>query len=213
MPTRTDEPGREPSGISPEEFRVAIIGGGIGGLTAALSIATYSPQLANITVYEQAPEYSEIGAGVGIGIQAGRVLQKLGLWEKANAISGDRNSIHRSTRRWDNDELIVDVPAVNNEGMVGGVGQLWVHRAEILDVLTTEIRRRKCARLETDKRAIKLTVWAFRIPIFRFVFTHVDSLGQWFDCFHRFCRRHQYFYPSCHSLRWHPQHDTISICY
>lgn len=149
--------GESASVASPATFRVAIIGGGIGGLTTALSLTTYSPELANITVYEQAPEYGEIGAGVGIGIQAGRVLQKLGVWDAATAISGDRNSIHRSTRRWDSDEMIVDVAAVpftNGET----VKQLWVHRAEFLEVLYTELRRRGCAKLETDKRAIRLEV-------------------------------------------------------
>lgn len=154
MPEAT---GLSKSDISPATFHVAIIGGGIGGLTTALSLATYSPELANITVYEQAPEYGEIGAGVGIGIQAGRVLQKLGVWEAATAISGDRNNIHRSTRRWDNDDVIVDVEAVKtNNGEA--VKQLWVHRAEFLEVLHTEIRRRGCAKLETDKRAVKLEV-------------------------------------------------------
>jgi salicylate hydroxylase len=143
--------------ISADKFRVAIIGGGIGGLTTALSLQTYNPELTNITVYEQAPEYGEIGAGVGIGIQAGRVLQKLGVWEAANAISGERNGIHRSTRRWDNDELIVDIKAANSNGE-DVVRQLWVHRAEFLEVLYTEIRRRGRVMLETDKRAVSLEV-------------------------------------------------------
>ncbi|KIN02438.1 hypothetical protein OIDMADRAFT_40388 [Oidiodendron maius Zn] len=156
MPVATAHPAEDHSNVCPDTFHVAIIGGGIGGLAAALSLATYSPQLTNITVFEQASEYGEIGAGVGIGIQAGRVLQKLGVWERANAISGSRNGVHRSTRRWDNDGMIVDVPAVNSQGSESEVGQLWVHRAEILEVLYTEIRRKKCAKLETDKRAIKL---------------------------------------------------------
>jgi hypothetical protein len=154
MPVATEE--HLPK-VSPDKFRIAIVGGGIGGLTTALSLATYSPELTNITVYEQAPEYTEIGAGVGIGIQAGRVLQKLGVWEAANAISGERNGIHRSTRRWDSDELIVDVKAANSNGE-DEVRQLWVHRAEFLEVLYAEIRRRGCAMLETDKRAVSLEV-------------------------------------------------------
>jgi salicylate hydroxylase len=156
MPIATEE---NLSSDSRDPFSVAIIGGGIGGLTTALSLATYCPQLTNITVYEQAPEYSEIGAGVAIGIQAARVLQKLGLWEAANAISGPRTSIHRSTRRWDNDELIVDVNAANSDD--SGVQQLWVHRAEFLEVLYTEIRKRGCAKLETEKRAVKLEVYEY----------------------------------------------------
>jgi salicylate hydroxylase len=152
MPIATEEP------IAAETFRIAIIGGGIGGLTAALSIATYSAGRANITVYEQAPEYGEIGAGVGIGIQAGRVLQKLGVWDAANAISGDRSGVHRSSRRYDNDEVIVDVPAISKDGLMNGIGQLWVHRAEFLEVLYNEIRKRGCAKLETNKRAVKLEV-------------------------------------------------------
>jgi salicylate hydroxylase len=154
MPGATEE---HLTKLSPDKFRVAIIGGGIGGLTTALSLATYSPELTNITVYEQAPEYGEIGAGVGIGIQAGRVLQKLGVWEAANTISGERNGIHRSTRRWDNDELIVDIKAANSNGE-DEIRQLWVHRAEFLEVLYTEIRRRGCAMLETGKRAVSLEV-------------------------------------------------------
>jgi len=143
--------------MSPSSFCVAIVGGGIGGLATALSLATYSPQLTNITVYEQAPEYSEIGAGVGIGIQAGRVLERLGVWEAANAISGERNNTHRSTRRWDNDELIVDVEAVKRDGKEKAQ-QLWVHRAELLEVLYAEIRKRGCAKLETNKRVVSLQV-------------------------------------------------------
>ncbi|KAJ5606680.1 hypothetical protein N7510_009461 [Penicillium lagena] len=142
--------------VSSETFHVAIIGGGIGGLAVALSIAKYSPTLAKITVYEQAPEYGEIGAGVGIGIQAGRVLRNLGVYEAVDAISGHRNGCHRSTRRYDNDDIIVDVLAANSDGLADGIGQLWVHRADFLEVLYNEIRKRGCAKLETGKKAVKL---------------------------------------------------------
>jgi len=154
MPTATEE---SPNHVLSGSFCVAIVGGGIGGLATALSLATYNPELTNITVYEQAPEYGEIGAGVGIGIQAGRVLERLGVWEAADAISGERDNVHRSTRRWDNDELIVDVEAVKHNGEEK-VRQLWVHRAEFLEVLYTEIRKRGCAKLETNKRVVSLQV-------------------------------------------------------
>lgn len=185
MPIADEEPIGDLSNVSSDTFHVAIIGGGIGGLAAALSLATYNPQLTNITVYEQASEYNEIGAGVGIGIQAGRVLRKLGVWEAANAISGERNGIHHSTRRWDNDGLIVDVPAVNSNGDDGGIGQLWVHRAELLEVLYSEIRRKGCAKLQTNKRAVKLEVWEFSKP--HLFLSHLYATGPRPDYFYQLC--------------------------
>ncbi len=159
MPTTMED--HSPNGGSgPSTFRVAIIGGGIGGLSVALSIAKYCPTLTanNITVYEQAPAYTEIGAGISIGISAGRVLQKLGVYDAVDAISGYRTSVHRSNRRWDTDELIVDASAFNSGGQQEDVRQLWLHRAEFLEVLYEEVQRRKCATLETDKRVVSLKV-------------------------------------------------------
>ncbi|OAL34255.1 hypothetical protein AYO20_06511 [Fonsecaea nubica] len=138
----------------PAAFKVAVIGGGIGGLTTALSIAYHNPALQNITVYEQAPAYKEIGAGIGIGVNAARILKKLGVWQAANAISGERNGVHRSCRRYDTGEEIVAVGAMD-EDVDGGVRQLSVHRAEILDVLYQELRRNYDGRvsLKTDMKA------------------------------------------------------------
>ncbi|OAP54227.1 hypothetical protein AYL99_11328 [Fonsecaea erecta] len=141
----------------PTAFKVAIIGGGIGGLTTALSIAFQNPTLQHITVYEQAPAYKEIGAGIGIGVNAARILKKLGVWEAANAISGERNGVHRSCRRYDTGEEIVAVGAMD-ENTDGGVRQLSVHRAEILDVLYQELRQNYKGRvtLKTDMKATKV---------------------------------------------------------
>ena len=55
---------------------IAIVGGGIGGLTAALAFACKG---ANVTVYEQAPALTEIGAGLQITPNGARALNRLGL--------------------------------------------------------------------------------------------------------------------------------------
>lgn len=140
--------------LEPKNFRVAVIGGGIGGLTTAISLADHCPGI-KIDVYEQAPKYTEIGAGVGIAVNAAKVLHKLGVGEAANAISGERNKIHRTQRRWDNGEEIVTIPADFDQPKIR---QLSVHRAEMLDVLLDAIRERNIATLHTNKKCVKLTV-------------------------------------------------------
>jgi salicylate hydroxylase len=140
------------SPVEPQTFHVAIIGGGIGGLTTALSLAHQNPGL-NITVFEQAPAYREIGAGIGIGVNAAKILHRLGVGKAANAISGERNGMHRSMRRWDNGGEIVTVESMDGEGETR---QLSVHRAELLDVLYRSIQERGIARLHTNKKAVRV---------------------------------------------------------
>ena len=55
---------------------VAIVGGGIGGLTLAISLLRQS---ISVQIFEQDPELREIGAGVAIGGNATRLLQRLGV--------------------------------------------------------------------------------------------------------------------------------------
>src|ERR1700719_5299265 len=55
---------------------VVIVGGGIGGLAAALALVRRG---IDVEVYEQAPELCELGAGVHISANGTRVLHALGL--------------------------------------------------------------------------------------------------------------------------------------
>lgn len=59
--------------------RIAIIGGGIGGLTTAIALrqAGFEPE-----VYEQAPALLDVGAAIAIWPNAMRVLVRLGLADK-----------------------------------------------------------------------------------------------------------------------------------
>jgi len=138
-----------------EPFTVAIVGGGIGGLFAALSLHHHCASLGiSINVYEQAFEYREIGAGVGIGINAARLIHKLGLGEAANRIAGDRNGIWLAFRRSDNGEEIVTVPVYDRDP----IKQLPMQRSEFLDLLLDAIKDRKAATLHTNKKCRLLVV-------------------------------------------------------
>ncbi|KAG1753444.1 hypothetical protein EDB19DRAFT_2035323 [Suillus lakei] len=62
--------------MSTPKFRIAICGGGVGGLTLAVALSRY--QDIAIDVYEAAQTFCEIGAGVGVWPRAFRVLRKFG---------------------------------------------------------------------------------------------------------------------------------------
>jgi len=59
-----------------DPHKIAVIGGGIGGLTAALALLRRG---INVDVYEQSKEIKEAGAGIQIGSNGTRVLDALGL--------------------------------------------------------------------------------------------------------------------------------------
>ncbi|KAL9091480.1 MAG: hypothetical protein Q9165_004866 [Trypethelium subeluteriae] len=99
-----------------EPFRVAVVGGGIGGLYCALSIHHHCKQFPlDIHVYEQASQYKEIGAGVGLGINAARLIHQVDLGDELNACAGYRQGIWITFRKYNNGEEIFTVP-INDEG-------------------------------------------------------------------------------------------------
>src|SRR6478735_9143198 len=63
---------------------VAIVGGGIGGLTLALALRKRGVAC---EVYEQAGELREVGAAVALSANGTRELRRLGLGEQVEAVS------------------------------------------------------------------------------------------------------------------------------
>ena len=79
--------------------RIAIIGGGIGGLTLALALRARG---LNAQVYEQATQLSEIGAAVALSANATRELARLGLLDQLWLVSTEPSElIYRNWRTGD----------------------------------------------------------------------------------------------------------------
>jgi 2-polyprenyl-6-methoxyphenol hydroxylase-like FAD-dependent oxidoreductase len=70
--------------------RIAIVGGGIGGLTVALALREFGFEA---EVYEQAPELLDVGAAIAVWPNALRVLERLGLTDAIRAHAGEINEI------------------------------------------------------------------------------------------------------------------------
>lgn len=112
--------------------KIAIIGGGIGGLTAAVALARKG---LTAEVYEQAPVLEEIGAGVGLWPNALMALEPIGLSGKVAglAVTVARQGLRRSDGTW--------LMCFPGELMVErwGAGFALVHRAELQQLLAAEL--------------------------------------------------------------------------
>ena len=128
--------------------RVLIVGGGIGGLTAALALGRAGYRVA---VYEQAPEFSEIGAGIMLTPNATRVLRHLGL-----EAALDRAALRPPAsvyRRFDDASVIGDAPLAEAMETAYGAPYFHIHRSDLLDVLLAAVRAQGAAELRTGHAA------------------------------------------------------------
>ena len=64
-------------------MKVAIVGGGIGGLTTAIALAREG---IDAEVFEQAPAIAQAGASLQLGPNAVRLLDELGLLPRLRTI-------------------------------------------------------------------------------------------------------------------------------
>ena len=84
---------------------VGVVGGGIGGLAAALSLHRAG---FDVHVYEQAGSVSEVGAGIQVSPNATRVLHGLGLGDDLAAMGVRPLALHQ--RRWDDGRTLLRTP-------------------------------------------------------------------------------------------------------
>ncbi len=117
--------------MSPE---VAVIGGGIGGLSAALQLLKAG---LDVHVYEQAPRITEIGAGLQISPNASRLLHRLGLREAMDAVGVRPRAVHQ--RRWDDGKTLQRAPLGPEVEAQFGAPYYHFHRADLVNLLAAAV--------------------------------------------------------------------------
>jgi salicylate hydroxylase len=105
---------------------VAIIGGGIGGLTAAVSLLQAG---FDVQVFEQAPVLGEVGAGINIGPNASRILHRLGIAEMLGRTGV--KPITFDQRRWDDGRFLLRSPLGEEVEATFGAPYCTLHRSDL----------------------------------------------------------------------------------
>ncbi|OHU22518.1 salicylate hydroxylase [Mycobacteroides franklinii] len=110
-------------------MRVAIIGAGIGGLTAAAALRTKD---IDVVVHEKAHELREVGAGVVVASNGLRALDEVGLGDRVRAIGTPIG--HTLWHTWQGESVPVPAawPSVSPDRPVTS---LPVHRGELQQAL------------------------------------------------------------------------------
>jgi salicylate hydroxylase len=133
----------------PRAPRIVIIGGGIGGLGAALALERRGVET---IIAERSAVLSEVGAGLNLTPNAMKACRALGIEAEIEAIgSGSDFMIIRS---WKSGRVIARTPRGDFREKFGAPN-LSVHRADLLDVLSgalkaTDVRlSKRCVAVET----------------------------------------------------------------
>ena len=118
------------AGAAGKPLRVAIIGGGIGGMTAALSLLRVG---AEVQVYERARTLGEVGAGIQVSPNASRILHRLGLADALANMGVKPLAFHQ--RRWDDGRTLLRTPLAQAMEAEFGFPHYQMHRADVLNAL------------------------------------------------------------------------------
>jgi 2-polyprenyl-6-methoxyphenol hydroxylase-like FAD-dependent oxidoreductase len=113
---------------------VVVVGGGIGGLGAALALSRAG---FDVRVVEQAGTVSEVGAGIQLSPNCTRVLRDLGVLAAVERVAVRPEAFE--FRRWDDGRQLSSTPLGPAVEQAYGAPYLHVHRADLVRVLTAAL--------------------------------------------------------------------------
>jgi 2-polyprenyl-6-methoxyphenol hydroxylase-like FAD-dependent oxidoreductase len=109
-----------------------IIGGGIGGLSAAIALQQRGGR---VQVFERAPKLKEMGAGIVLAANAMKALEKLGVAEEVRQAGAPVKKAE--IRTWDG-RLIIEMP-VHKQARNYGTYSYLIYRPELQRILLEKL--------------------------------------------------------------------------
>src|SRR3974390_196076 len=139
-------------------LRVAIVGAGMGGLATAAALRRVGIEVA---VYEQASQFTRLGAGIQVGCNAMKVLRALGLEEKLRSQSFYPRSWNN--RDWKTGDVKFDMIFGETAEQKFGAPYLLAHRGDLHAALASAVPEEfvklghKLVGLDEENDGIRLT--------------------------------------------------------
>jgi salicylate hydroxylase len=140
--------------------KIIVIGGGIGGLTAALALLRRG---LDVEVHEQSTELKEVGAGIQTSANGTRVLHALSL---ADALAGIQVvPSRREIRHWSTGETWswFELGATSTQRY--GTPHIMMHRGDLQAILAEAVRQLQPDAIRLGKRCVAISQSDERVTI------------------------------------------------
>ena len=140
------------------QSEILVIGGGIGGLSAALAFAQRGRR---VRVLEKAPQFGEIGYGIQLGPNAYRMLDALGVAQEIEQTAVFPDSLILIDALTDSELTRISCGAAFRERY--GAPYMVVHRRDLHGPLLEACRRHEGITLQVSKELVQVTEHGDRV--------------------------------------------------
>ncbi|MEM9059547.1 MAG: FAD-dependent monooxygenase [Pseudomonadota bacterium] len=128
-------------------MRAVVVGGGIGGLTAALCLVHVGW---DVVVLEQAPEFAEVGAGIQVSPNGTKILERLGVIERLGHLLYEPETVEM--RLGVSGMRIFSIPVRRIAKARWGAAYYQIHRADLVGALHSLLTERAPGSIRTGAR-------------------------------------------------------------